>query len=78
MRRYNDEPGDDLPYYLPEDEYDQYLNQVLRMISQGEERSAIIDFLSAVEREYMMITNPSGNKYQFVEELVKAIQQNHR
>lgn len=77
MRGNNDKPGDDLPYYLPEDEYDRYLNQVLKMITAGEEKSAILEFLSKVEREYLMLTNPRGNKFQFLEELTKAVQRNH-
>jgi hypothetical protein len=56
---------------LPTNEYDGYLNHVLRMIESGKEANDIIEYLSVVETDYIGLSEPSGDKAEFVKEAIK-------
>ncbi|MDX8465574.1 hypothetical protein RFM26_07735 [Mesorhizobium sp. VK23B] len=51
---------------LPEDEYDNYLIQVMRLVVDGASPRQISDYLGKVENEYLMLSSPSGSKDDFV------------
>lgn len=51
---------------LPEEEYDSYLQQVMRLIVEGASPTQISDYLSKVESEYLMLSSPAGSKNAFV------------
>jgi hypothetical protein len=54
---------------LPEDEYDTYLLHVQSMLETGSAPNEIVSYLDLVEREYLMLTRPSGDKGAFVRAL---------
>ncbi|WP_133117177.1 hypothetical protein [Mesorhizobium sanjuanii] len=51
---------------LPEDEYDTYLQQVMRLIVEDVSPRQISDYLSKVESEYLMLSSPAGSKDAFI------------
>ncbi|MDX8478316.1 hypothetical protein RFN28_07455 [Mesorhizobium sp. VK24D] len=51
---------------LPEDEYDSYLQQVMRLVVEGASAGQISHYLSLVESDYLMLSSPAGNKDAFV------------
>ncbi|MCV3208052.1 hypothetical protein OHD62_15525 [Mesorhizobium sp. YC-39] len=51
---------------LPEDEYDTYLQQVMRLIVEDASARQISDYLGKVESEYLMLSSPAGSKDAFI------------
>ncbi len=51
---------------LPEDEYDSYLQQILALVEGGASREEVLAYMDTVEREYLMLTAPAGDKSKFV------------
>ncbi|RWM74118.1 hypothetical protein [Mesorhizobium sp.] len=51
---------------LPEDEYDSYLQQIMRLIVDGASPNEISNYLATVESEYLMLDSPAGSKDDFV------------
>ena len=54
---------------LPEDEYDAYLLHLQSMLETGSSPNDIVSYLDLVEREYLMLTKPSGDKGAFARAL---------
>lgn len=61
---------DDKPYWLPENEYDPYLAGASRMIAEGASPNEVINYLTVVETRYLGLSNPKGNKSEFVRRLI--------
>lgn len=59
------------PSPMPADEYDGYLIEVFDMVQKGESFGSVVDYLAKVERDYIGLTRPSGDKLLFVGELFK-------
>lgn len=57
---------------LPEGEYDGYLLKLVSMSQQGAKRSELINFLDKVERDYLMLSHPDGDKSAFVDAVLKS------
>jgi hypothetical protein len=57
---------------LPADEYDGYLLHIASMVDAGAPSSEMREYLELVEREYLMLSRPSGSKDDFVAALVSA------
>ena len=56
---------------LPEDEYDAYLSNLGEMIERHDSVQEMLEYLSIVERDYIMLSAPSGDKRKFLEEVLK-------
>jgi hypothetical protein len=54
---------------LPADEYDVYLLHALAMVEGGSSKSEIVAYLNTVEQEYLMLSQPAGDKGRFVDAL---------
>jgi hypothetical protein len=57
---------------MPEDEYDTYLLHVDALMREGATRDQIADYLSKVERDYLMLPRVAGNKAAFIEALFQS------
>lgn len=55
---------------LPADEYDSYLIELIRMAETGSSKQEIVLYLEKVERDYLMLTDPDGNKGDFAEAIL--------
>lgn len=51
---------------LPADEYDRYLSHMLILLAQGASDGELLGYLSTVERDYIGLSAPAGNKDRFV------------
>lgn len=51
---------------LPEDEYDSYLEHVMRLVVEGASPTQISDYLGKVESEYLMLSSSAGSKDAFI------------
>ncbi len=51
---------------LPDDEYDNYLAGVREMLKSGAADTEVVAYLDEVEREFMGIDQPHGDKARFV------------
>jgi len=58
---------------LPDDEYDNYLAEVREMLFAGAADADVVAYLDEVEREFMGIDQPHGDKCRFVAEVRAAI-----
>lgn len=56
---------------LPADEYDTYLKYVEKMLQNNASDQQIIAYLETVERDFLELTSPAGNKSEFVSALKK-------
>ena len=65
---------DDKPYWLPEDEYDSYLATLTRMVADGASPDELMRYLEEVETKFLRLSNPKGNKSEFVRHLMTAEQ----
>lgn len=53
---------------LPEDEYDQYLLHVADLIESDAADGELLEYLELVEKKYIMMPNPAGDKGAFIVE----------
>jgi len=51
---------------MPEDEYDRYLLYVEYLFANKASEKEILAYLDTVEREYLMLSSPRGNKRKFI------------
>lgn len=59
---------EELPFRpMPADEYDRYLIYVEYLFATKASKKEIYTYLDTVEREYMMLSYPSGDKTKFIE-----------
>jgi hypothetical protein len=61
------------PSPMPADEYDGYLIESLEMVRDGASVQVVVDYLTRVEREYIGLTQPSGDKLTFVRKLFEFL-----
>jgi hypothetical protein len=57
---------------LPANEYDAYLSELLRLIGQGASPEDLLNYLATVETDYLMLTNPVGDKQAFIRSVLAA------
>lgn len=69
MRVFNGRPGGDQPWFLPCDEYDNYLRHAWSLVTSGATEEELIKYLKQVEDEYIMLTSPHGDKAAFANAL---------
>lgn len=65
----------DDPSPMPADEYDGYLVVMRRMIAEGASRHDVVLYLSKVEKDFIGLSQPSGDKAKFVEAVFALTQQ---
>lgn len=58
---------------LPDDEYDNYLAEVREMLGSGAADAEVVAYLDEVERDFMGIDQPHGDKSRFVAEVRAAL-----
>ncbi|MCF3934395.1 hypothetical protein L1787_13370 [Acuticoccus sp. M5D2P5] len=69
----NIETEDSLGYRpLPADEYDTYLAHIQTLIQSKASMQDIREYLEIVERDYIMLSSPSGSKDAFIRALQEA------
>lgn len=57
---------------LPMDEYDAYLAHVIHLIEAGASKAEVRAYLDTVERDYLMLSTPAGDKAKFIEAVFKG------
>ncbi|TIQ22805.1 MAG: hypothetical protein E5X51_03820 [Mesorhizobium sp.] len=57
---------------LPEDEYDTYLVELLRMMKEGKSKYEILSYIDYVEKEYIMMESGKEKKNKFIDKLFSA------
>ena len=59
---------------FPEDEYDSYLQRVLHLVCDGATSRQISEYLTKVEKEYLMLTSPAGSKDDFIRAVFQSFE----